>query len=104
MWCTIGYRGNIAPAMEWRNKATDEIVPSQTTRYENIKVDSEIIVQLTSDNNRDDIAYSCTTYFNQSFYYSFTTNYSDAKNTPDYIYTWTCQNVSRKLQQCYGNI
>ena len=84
--------------MKWQNEATDEVIPSVVTTHQNREVESEIIIQLKHDNNRDDIAYSCTTYFNQSFYDSDATSYSVAKNTPDYkyIYNWISQEEARE--------
>jgi len=96
MWCSVKFRGNIAPTMEWRNEATDKVIPSRTTNYQNRKVESENIIQLKHDDNHEDIAYSCTTYFNQSFYEAHASVYSVAKNRPNYTYNWTSQDESRK--------
>ena len=82
--------------MEWQNKATYEVIPSRTTNHQNKKVESDIIVHLIHGSNRYDIAYSCTTYFNQSFYETHASIYSVAKNAPDYTYNWMSQEESRK--------
>lgn len=92
--CTVAYRGNIAPVLQWRrhqhgSETGGEVITkgiqANTAAGPNISSTVDIVVSPT----KNDIYYSCMIFFTS---YEFSkSSYASmvADNAPEYSYTWT---------------
>jgi len=91
MWCSVEFRGNLNPVMEWMNGSNGEITHSKATLISNKLLVSEIVVQVK--NSEKDVFLSCTTRFDLTSVRNIMKNFSDRVNTmatniPDYRLPW----------------
>ena len=79
MWCSIGFRGNWAPVMEWME---DGKVVSQGA--ETSIVPNQSVASVLKTTHRNDLEYVCRTYFREE---ALVRPHS-AGNVPQYTHTW----------------
>ena len=98
MWCTVSFRGNWAPVMEWRGSNMSD--PVNTKFVENrTNPNHNVTYTLTVPSHLIQLPYTCTT----EFIASMRPASIDAQNIPDYTVTWTSpanMNVSGDYLEC----
>ena len=104
MRCSLNFRGNLAPTMEWRhqrrNGDMESRVITQMVENEfipNTNISSTLTVIINGTYNAS--IFTCKTYFQWD---NTSSTNSTATNAPDYSYTWNSSAIfvsSRKLVQ-----
>jgi len=107
MTCTVAYRGNMAPVLQWRRhqqdmdaggKVVTDGIHSNTVTVSNIGSTLTIV----ASPSEDDIYYSCTIFFTSYDSSNFRGASMVAGNAPDYSYTWASPVVRGQSPTTHG--
>lgn len=107
MRCTVEYRGNMAPILQWKRhqqdtdtsgKVVTEGLQANTVAGSNISSTLTIV----ASPSEDDIYYSCTIFFTSYDSSNSSGVYMVAGNAPDYSYTWASPVVRGQSPTTHG--
>ena len=91
-WCSVSFRGNWAPVMEWRTES--ETGPIMETGITNITIPDPNVTSVMTvglNDTKDNVEYVATVKFSESMKPHSTT----ADNVPNYTFVWRCCRINR---------
>ena len=84
MWCTVSFRGNWAPVMEWRGAHMSHPLDSRDVEKQT-ESNNSVTYIVTIPATSNELPFTCTT----KFIASMRPTSTNATNTPNYKFIWT---------------